>query len=194
MMIKILSNDRVQEGVERLVFTSGMRAVEAVQDIEKRLSEIIASTGSAPDQVVADVSRLRQDNWQTKRELKRLKDRYLELLAERMIEDAREIGSARVVTRSTEHNEMQDLIELGENLVERDGRILYIGNRTEKGTNSVVVCGSELVSQGFDASQIAARIAELAEGGSSGDESFARAGGSSVVNISEVAEEYAKGK
>ena len=194
MMIKILSGDRVQEGVERLVFTAGMEAVRAVQEMDRKLSAITESIGSSRERVVQDTTKLREEHSWTRDKLKKLKNRYIELLSEKLAGKAQARGVAKVVIWSTDEEDMQDLIDLGERLVKRDNGVLYVGNTPEKGTNCVIFCGPELVKIGFSALEIAQLIANKAGGGSSGDETFARAGGKSRVDIQEVVEQYATAK
>ncbi|MHB8585292.1 MAG: alanine--tRNA ligase [Thermoplasmatota archaeon] len=95
--IKILKSERVQDGVERLEFSAGLAAVNAVQRQESTLREAAEILGVTPDQVPKAAQKF-FDEWKLlKKEVEKLSAQVAGAQSVRLLQSAETIKGTRLV-------------------------------------------------------------------------------------------------
>ncbi|MFB6354575.1 MAG: alanine--tRNA ligase [Halobacteriales archaeon] len=182
--IKLLSTERVQDGVERLVFAAGEAAVEAVQSLEDDLLAAADVLDVSPGEVPETAERFFEE-W--KERGKRIDELTEELAAARAAGDdgGEEIdldGTTAVVRRLDAD---VDALRATANALVEEGTLAVIGGDTD-GSAQFVVAVPEGV--GVDAGAVVAQLAEQVGGGGGGPPDFAEGGGPDVDALDEALE------
>jgi alanyl-tRNA synthetase len=190
--IKILHTERIQDGVERIVFSAGIPAVEAVQENEK-LSYQLAEILDAPIDKLAETAKRIVSEW---KEARREKER---LLKELVVRDTVKLTEGVEVTKSKEIEglkyiwqefgevDVDRMIMMANEHVKKDSKaVVVFCGADEKIARLVVMAGEEAVKRGINASEIAKNASAVLGGGGSGRQNFAQGGGTQVKKTQEA--------
>jgi len=197
--IKILHTERIQDGVERLVYSAGIPALEAVQENE-RLSYTLAEILEAPIDKLTETAKRVVNEW---KEARKEKERLLKELVERetakISEEAanvKRIGELNYVSQLFDGVDVDRMIMLANEHVKKDAKaVVVFCGADEKIARLVVMAGEEAVKRGVNASEIAKEASAILGGGGSGRPNFAQGGGTQVKKVREAlkkAEEIVK--
>jgi len=191
--IKILHTERIQDGVERLVYSAGISALKAVQENEN-LSYQLAEILDAPVDKLAETARRVVDEW---REARREKERLLKELVARdtakvgegVEAKVKKIGEFNFVSQVFEGVDVDRMIMLANEHVKKDSKaVVVFCGADEKIARLVVMAGEEAVKKGVNASEIAKEASAVLGGGGSGRPNFAQGGGTQVKKVREALE------
>ncbi len=187
--IKIVNTERVQDGVERIVFSAGLPALKAVQDKEKSLWKI-SELLKAPVEKLEQTTERFVKEW---REARREKQRLLEEVAKREAsrQEARlevrktvPINGVKYVSQQFERIDVDLMIKTASELVKRNSEVIALFYGVDKKTaRFVVMAGKEAMNHGIDSSEIAGEAASILGGGGSGRPDFAQGGGTVVKKM-----------
>jgi len=175
--IKILHTERIQDGVERMVFSAGPQALRAVQENERillRASEILNVT---PEKVEKTLEGLMEDYRETRREEERLMEEIAKAEAKKYLEASKEIGGLKVVTQSLKGTTVDHLIKVASQLIKTELKVVAVLCGINKTARVVVMAGEAAIKHGIDAREIAKGAASVLGGGGSGKPHFAQGGG-----------------
>ncbi len=192
MLIKVLRTERIQDGVERLVYTTGMEAVKAVQEMEKVLWSLEDTMGAPRDDLLESASKMRKEFQGQRNRLKELQRAYVARIAEELIREAEVIGEVRAALYVSETDRDEDLIAIGEKFEAAAKDAVYVGCslKGEKGASCIVFVGEKLREKGLKAIELARLMGREMTGGAAGDERFAKAGGRRRVDIRPIVQRY----
>jgi len=191
--IKILHTERIQDGVERLMYSAGISALKAVQENEN-LSYQLAEILDAPVDKLAETARRVVDEW---REARREKERLLKELVARdtakvgegVEAKVKKIGEFNFVSQVFEGVDVDRMIMLANEHVKKDSKaVVVFCGADEKIARLVVMAGEEAVKKGVNASEIAKEASAVLGGGGSGRPNFAQGGGTQVKKVREALE------
>ena len=190
--IKIVRTERIQDGVERIVFSAGLPALKAVQENEKllwKVSEIL----NAPLEKLEETTERLVEGW---KEARREKKRLLEEIAKREaiepearaeMRKTKPINGVKFVTQQFEQIDIDRMIKTASELVKRNPEMVAVFHGVErKIARIVVMAGKEAVESGIDSSEIAGEAAAVLGGGGSGRPDFAQGGGTLVKKMSDA--------
>jgi alanyl-tRNA synthetase len=200
--IKILRTERIQDGVERLVYSAGISALKAVQENE-RLAYEVAEILDAPLDKLAETAKRVVNEW---KEARREKERLLKELVTRETAKGgekteegtkvKEIDGLKLVMQEFDGVDVDRMIMLANEHVKKDSKaVVVFCGADEKIARLVVMAGEEAVKKGVNASEIAKEASAVLGGGGSGRQNFAQGGGTQVTKIQEAlkkAEETAR--
>jgi len=180
-LVKLLSTERVQDGVERLTFAAGDAAVEATQYTEDALYNAAEALDVSPPEVPETAERFFRE-W--KERGKRIEELKEELAAARAGGDGEliDVGGHEAAVRRLDAD-MDELRATANALVE-EGRIAVLGSGGDSATFVVAVPGGVAVNAGEVVSQLSARVG----GGGGGPPDFAQGGGPDVDALDEALE------
>jgi len=183
-LIKILHTERIQDGVERLVFSAGLPALRATQETHSKIHKIADLLKVPVDEVDKSVEDVISDWRNTGKERDRLMERFARLEAQNYLATSQEILGIRVITRVVRDVEIDELIKLANELVGMDPKVVATFFRAgEKDARVVVMAGREAQKLGIGANDIAKDISTILGGGGSGRPDFAQGGGTRVENV-----------
>jgi len=182
--IKVRSTERVQDGVERIVFAAGEAAIEATQETEDALYEAAAVLDVNPDEVPETAARFFEEWKDRGKRIESLKEELAEVRAAGG-EDAEEIevGDVTAVIRRLD-GDMDELRATANALVD-EGKIAVLGSGHD-GAQFVVA-----VPEGADvnAGEVVGELARKVGGGGGGPPDFAQGGGPDAEKLDDALED-----
>ncbi len=200
--IKILYTERVQDGVERLVYAVGMQAVKAVQKQETLLRKV-AETLNAPLEKLDKtaermVKELKDANTEKRKLLKELTTRESANAGETTcMEMQRDIEGVKLLKRDfQEVTDVNRMVQTASEIIKRnDLAVTLFYGADAKTARLLVMAGNAAVAKGVNAGEVVKIAAPIFGGGGGGRPNFAQGGGTKPDKLQEavkVAEEAIK--
>ncbi len=181
--IKILSTERIQDGVERFVFAAGDAAIEATQRTEDALYSSAETLDVSPQEVPGTVERFFKEWKQRGKRIEELKE---QLAAVRAQGDSGgeefDIGETTAVVQRVDAD-MDELRATANALVE-EGNVAVLGSGLDGATFVVAVPGDIDINAGAVVNDLAGRVG----GGGGGPPDFAQGGGPDVEALEDALE------
>lgn len=173
--IKVLSTERVQDGVERIVFAAGDAAIEATQRTEDALYAAAETFDVSPQEVPETATRFFEE-WKARG--KRIEELKEQLAAVRAEGDSGgeevDLGDVTAVVQRVDAD-MDELRATANALVE-SGSVAVLGSGLDGATFVVAVPDGVDINAGAVVSELADRVG----GGGGGPADFAQGGGPDV--------------
>ena len=196
-LIKIIQSERVQDGVERLVFASGTHGLRFVQELEtklKKTSELL----NVPVENVIEATEKTVAEWRERgKEVDRLKEKVAEYETVKLLENAESIGGVTFIKHSIRQGDVDFLIKIGDIITKKDAHTVIALCTVDKKVNLVVMAGEEAIRLGVNAGKVAYEMARTVGGGGGGRANLGQGGGTAVEKTSEaldVAKDVVKGQ
>jgi len=181
--VKVRDTERVQDGVERIVFSAGDAAVDAAQEVESAADEAAGVFG-VPRDDLPDTARRFFDEWKERgKRVKELQEEVAEMRAEEADDETVEVGGVPVVSRRMD-SEMDELRAAANTVVDEGKVAVFAGGDVSA---SVVVGAPDDV--GVNAGKVAGELASLLGGDGGGSPAFGQGGGPDVDKVDEALEE-----
>jgi alanyl-tRNA synthetase len=181
--VKVRNTERIQDGVERIVFSAGEAAVEAAQDTERVADEAAGVFGVPRDELPETAQRF-FDEWKERgKRVEELRAELAELRAENADEEAVEVDGVSVVTRRMDA-EMDELRAAANSVVD-DGKVAVFAGGD--GSASVVVGVPDGVN--LNAGDVAGELASFLGGDGGGSPEFGQGGGPDAGKVDDALEE-----
>ena len=186
-LIKILKTERIQDGVVRLEFVSGNKALQYVQSQDSQLLHIAQSLGSSREKLIESFDKVTLENDQMKRKFRVLINRFSDNMAAIVTQQATRTKSALKVY-GTFDDLMGDeyYIALGEKSINIDPFLVYVALVQDHERIKVIVFVGDESRKIIKASRIAKEISlKLGGTGGGGTDKFAQGGGKDKSKINE---------
>jgi alanyl-tRNA synthetase len=186
--LKILHTERVQDGRERFIYTTGAYAVKASQENEKLITKLSEVLNAPVDKLVPTTERVIEE-WKNAR---KEKERLIGELAVKESGQAEametvQIGKIRFVTREFEPLDVEQMIKTASELIKKDtNAVFFFIGKDEKTARFVIMAGKEALEKGVNTADIARAAAPILGGGGSGRPEFAQGGGTKTDKIGEA--------
>lgn len=188
--IKIVYTERIQDGVERIVYSTGRYAVEASQEKEKLLRKLSETLDAPVEKLLPTTQRLLKEWKEVRGENKRLIEELASLESGDALGQAaitKEFDDVKFVTQEFTPIDIERMIKTAGKLTEREETVVVLFYGKDKKTAQfVMLAGKMAVKKGVDASEIANETAKLLGGGGSGRPEFAQGGGTKINKIDEA--------
>ena len=184
--IKIVHTERIQDGVERIVFSAGLPALKAVQEEERTLWRVSEALNVPLEKVEKTTERLVEDWKEARRERERLLKEIAKFKAKEYLSTAREIQGLKVVTQRVRGVDVDRLIKIASELVKMEPRMVVVLCGVNGTARIVVMAGREAVKRGINARNVADATASILGGGGSGRHDFAQGGGTLIRKVPEA--------
>ncbi|WP_336134592.1 alanine--tRNA ligase [Natronomonas amylolytica] len=183
--IKVLSTERVQDGVERLVFAAGDAAIEATQRTEDALYEAADTLDVSPQEVPETAERFFTEWKERGKQIEDLKEQLAEVRAQGGASEGEEVdlGDATAVIQRVDAD-MDELRATANALVE-EGKVAVLGSGRDGATFVVAVPDGVDLNAGAVVSELAAKVG----GGGGGPPDFAQGGGPETDKLDDALEE-----
>ncbi len=178
-LVKILRTERVQDGVERLVFAAGSSAVTAVQEREDTLMEAAEAFDVSPSEVASTAERFFEEWKERGKQIDELTKELAESKA-RSDDDEIEVDGVRVVVRRIDV--ASDELRAMANAIVDDGRVAVLASGLDD-AQFVVAVPDEVA---LDAGELVSELAGMVGGGGGGPSDFAQGGGPDVSQLDAV--------
>jgi alanyl-tRNA synthetase len=180
--IKILYTERVQDGVERLVYAVGIQAVKKVQQQEDLLAKV-AETLNAPLEKLDKtaervVKELKEANAEKKKLLKELTAKESGAIGEASAQ-AEDVAGIKLVKRDfAEDADVNRMVQTATEIIKRnEATVALFFGADAKSAKIMVMAGTEAVAKGVHAGNAVKAAAQSMGGGGGGRPNFAQGGG-----------------
>jgi alanyl-tRNA synthetase len=190
--IKIIHSERVQDGVERLVYSVGIPALKAVQKNEKllwKVSEILNAPLEKLDKTAEKLVRELKETLAEKRKLvkeiafqdsARGEDKF-------EVEKMKEIDGIKLTIRDFEGIDVDRMVQTASEIIKRDEATVTIFYGTDgKNARIMVMAGKVALKKGVNANEIVREASEIIGGGGGGKPNFAQGGGTLIEKLPEA--------
>ncbi len=174
--VKILHTERIQDGVERIVYSTGRYAVDASQRKEKLLEKLSETLNAPIDKLLPTAKRLQKEWKETRREVERLQKR---LARRRAPLKPKKISNFDVLVDVIDWaSDEKGLVSTTNEFIESGpNTIAVVGGFIGDNARIVASVGPNAIDRGISANDIASVSGAVLGGGGSGTQSFAQAGG-----------------
>jgi len=184
--IKILHTERIQDGVERLVYSVGLAALKPIQEREKLLLRVAATLNAPLEKLLRTTERLINEHRENRKQRERLLEELAKLKAEKLVQKAEKIRDIKLVIDAAKEEEAEVLIKIANQIVTSHPDTVTVLFGTNHTAKIVVMAGKKAVEKGIDAREIAKEAASLLGGGGSGKPNFAQGGGTKTQKLAEA--------
>jgi len=190
--IKIVRTERIQDGVERIIFTAGLSAVKEFRRDALRLKSLASITGSPLEGLEKSVRTLVEEVKAARREASRLRSKLARQTAQGLIAQAKKIGKVKLSTHRLEEVGVEDLIAVASKASKMAPNLVAVMLGVREGdVRLLVVAGDEAVKAGVHAGRLTSTLASKA-GGSGGGKPTLGQGGNLKLELADQALIYAE--
>jgi len=191
--IKIIHTERVQDGVERLVYSVGIPALKAVQENEQKLwklSEILNAPLEKLDKTAEKlVKELKEANAERRKLIKEIAIKDSLKVHEKVeITQTKEIAGIKMVARDfQEEIDVDRMVQTANEIIKKDEATVAIFYGIDgKNARIMVMSGKTALKKGVNANEIVREASIIIGGGGGGKPNFAQGGGTQVEKLSEA--------
>jgi len=191
--IKIIHSERVQDGVERLVYSVGIQALKAVQKNEQllwKVSEILNAPLEKLDKTAEKlVKDLKEASAERRKLIKELAERESAAFGVKAKAEAgKEIGGIKVVKRDFQDSiDVDRMVQTASEIIKRDEATVTVFYGTDgKNARIMVMAGRKALEKGVNANEIVREASAIIGGGGGGKPDFAQGGGTQVDKLQEA--------
>jgi len=187
-LIKIIHTERIQDGVERIIFSAGLPALKAIQENERllwRVSEVV----SAPLEKLEKTAERVVNEWkQTRRDKERIVKECAKLRAEKYLETSKRVHEINIITQPIwETADVSSLITTASQITrENPNTVTVLGTIIDNNARIVVSAGPGAIDVGINAQEIARITGSMLGGSGHGRQDFAQAGGPLIQKVQEA--------
>jgi len=176
--IKILRTKRIQDGVVRVEFVSGMTAVEQMQALWTSVTDASASLNSAPEKINEAVQKLIADRKDLMKDLDAMKKGRVGETVEDLVHRSVQVAGVRIV-RHVESEDMKHLVSLAKELIGHTKTVAVLGS-DEEGAKMVVARSPDLK---VDCRPLIKEAMSMVRGSGGGKSDFAQGGGQDATKL-----------
>jgi alanyl-tRNA synthetase len=187
--IKVMRTERIQDGVERLVFVAGYPAVDYVQKIDSTVDQVSSLLNTQRENIVKVLTAMKQDLEETERREKALGERLIDASIPKLISSATVVKGAKggkamlYVSHDVDVSE-ELIVSQGQKLVKEEPSLVFV-SIAPRGTSTRLICfvGPKAREAGVAADALVKELAKEAGGSGGGSKDFAMGGGPKAVDI-----------
>jgi len=176
-LIKIIGRERIQDGVERLIFASGDSVLNNIQETEKKVKKASDVLRTETENLDSAAEKLFAQWKSAEKEVESLQNRLAKYQAESLERQAESIGEFRLISKELDQGSEDELIRIGENLTERGEDMIVVLGTADDSANLVIMAGKQAVDGGLDCGEIVSEVSKIIGGGGGGDADMGQGGG-----------------
>ncbi len=190
--LKIVYTERVQDGVERLGYAVGLKALEAVQAQERllwRVSEVLNAPVDKLDKTAEKVVKeLKEANVEKRRLIKELAEKESAVVEAKSGEAAVEVDGVAVVRRDfVDVIDVNRMVQTASEMIKHNESMVALFYGSDGKTCRLMVMAGDLaVKKGVNASDIVKAVSPIFAGGGGGRRNFAQGGGTKPEKLQEA--------
>ncbi|MCK4243958.1 alanine--tRNA ligase, partial [Candidatus Bathyarchaeota archaeon] len=159
-VIKIIRTERVQDGIERIVFSVGSPAVKFTRDRDSSLEKTASLLNVPVEKVVEATESIVTEFKEDRRKIDRLMESLSAYEAEKLLQDAVKIKTVKIVKKIFPDTDIDYLIKIGNILTSKTPEIVAVLCAKNESVTIVAFAGKIAVENGVDAGEIAAEAAK----------------------------------
>ncbi|MCW3997466.1 MAG: alanine--tRNA ligase [Candidatus Bathyarchaeota archaeon] len=191
--IKIVYTERIQDGVERLGYSTGLQALANIQKNEGllwKVSEILESPVDKLDKTAVKlVKELKRANSQNRKLIKELATKESATLKQgKLVQLAKKIKGIRIIERDFEKKiNLELMVQTANEIIKQnEATVALFFGANKKTANILVMAGKVAVKKGINACFVVNKVSPIIGGGGGGRANFAQGGGTKPEKIREA--------
>ncbi len=190
-LIKILKTERIQDGVERVIFAAGMAAVAHVQKQHALLRGSSEILRVFPEQLPKTVQRFFEEWKAQRKQIEKLRKYGAHSPIQVLESNAELVGNVKLIphiAKEADQNTFEELIVIARKIYDMENTVAILGCDFE-GSKIILARSKDL---DLDCAALAKEAGSLLHGGGGGKPEFAQAGGSSSEGLDKAVDEIKK--
>jgi len=176
-VFRIEKIDRLQDGIERIIFSAGEPALKRINQDEQELSKTAELLKTTPDQLSKTATSLVAQRDALEKELDKIQAKELETRLRHLEKTAKIVGPIKLVVEKIPKRRGMDPIVIANRLKESDKKMVAVILEVSDRVQIAVAAGDEAVKAGINAGEIVSNAAKTVGGGGGGRAFFATGGG-----------------
>jgi len=176
-LFKIVAESSVAAGIRRIEAVTGATAISAIQEMEDELLQIAAQVKAPVKAVSKRIEGLTNKIKELEKELKAARAGQAVKDVAKMVQDAAEVGGAKIVAEVLDGLDAAALRELGDKVRDRLEKGVVILGSSHNGKAMLLVMVTKNLTDKIKAGDIVKEIAKEIKGGGGGRPDMAQAGG-----------------
>lgn len=184
-LIKILKTERIQDGVVRIEFVAGNKALASIQAQEDQLQKIVTTLGTNKDKVIETLSRNLEELDKSKKKIRNLLKNTSELYMDKIFKESKAVGSenlsiteARIYLNENNNFDEEFHLSVGKQSTESDKNLIYVGIvTTESSSLKIIVFAGKNIAEILPANYLANQVSKRFGGSGGGTKHFGQGGG-----------------
>jgi alanyl-tRNA synthetase len=185
-LIKVLHTERIQDGVERIVFASGRPALEYAQRVDRQVKSLSELLSIPADRLETAVRALSERTRSLEKENAKFKQEIMAHDLRDSVRHAADVEGVDLVTRVFNGARAETLIETASMLVRQQPSLVLALCGIDANAAVIVLAGQEATKRGVNAGVVAAEMAKTLGGGGGGRASFGQGGGTKLEKADEA--------
>jgi alanyl-tRNA synthetase len=178
--IRIRRTKRIQDGIVRVEYSSGMAAVEDMQRDKDVMEDLTEKLNASPDKVLEATDKLQAEVRELMKKVGSLQALHNEEVARALLEKAKCVGEVRIVVHQAQPGE--DAETISKTITESPNTLVIIGVAEENAKMLV----SRSLDVDVDCRSLLKEIMKLLGGGGGGKKEYAQGGGGDVSKLPEA--------
>jgi alanyl-tRNA synthetase len=184
--IKILHTERIQDGVERVIFVAGTQALRAFQEQEKKIKNISSAVEAPVEKVDQYVQTLVEEKTKLAKRLEELSNEWAGQEATKLLQTAKPIAHVMMCSAKYIQGEDSEMVSVNNRIIEREPNAVTILLLVKDSARVFVGAGKNAIAEGVNAGKLAAKLAAMLGGGGGGKDYFGQGGGTNLKAADEV--------
>jgi alanyl-tRNA synthetase len=185
-VFKIEKAGKLQDGVERIIFSAGEPALKRINQQSEALAKASELLKTTPEKLPESIKALVAERDSLERELEKVHAKSTEAHVKQLAKKATALGTVRVLLAKTAKRKGIDTVEVANRLKESDPNMIAVIFEVSERVQVVAAAGDEAVKAGVNAGQIVSEASKVLGGGGGGRPFFATGGGSSKDKVDEA--------
>ena len=174
---KIISEGGIASGVRRIEAITGSNVIKYLAGKESTISSVAASLKSSESDLTRKASQLMSDIKELENTIKSLRSDEISGALGDIIGSAKDIGGVRLITRSFEDTDIEQLRNISDAVkADNDNIVMVFAAVNDTKVTFIVSVTEDLVGKGYHAGKLIKEIAAAAGGGGGGKANMAQAG------------------
>jgi len=184
--LKILRTERIQDGVERIIFAAGTQALRAFEDQEEKLKDISLTLEAPIEKLDQYVQNLVEEKTRLEKRLEVISGEWAGKESQRLLASATTIGPVKLFAAKYTAAEENDLVQLNSRIIENDPTAVTVLLQVKGSARVFVGAGKKAMEHGVHAGNLARKLAAIVGGGGGGRDYFGQGGGTKLTQADEV--------
>src|SRR5438128_4215483 len=185
-VFKIEKVSKLQDGVERIIFSAGEPALKRLNQQSEALAKASELLKTTPDKLPESIKAIVAERDSLEKEIGKVHAKAMETHVKQLEKKAISLGTVRLVLAKTAKRRGIDAVEVANRLKECDPNIIVVIVEVSDRVQIIVAAGDEAVNAGINASEIVSGAASAVGGGGGGRQFFATGGVPAKENAEEA--------
>ncbi len=185
-LFKILSEGGVAAGVRRIEATTGVSALEHVQNLDATLSEIAGALKAQPAELTQKISTVLEQVKSLEKELARLKSKLASSQGDDLADQAKDVKGVKVLAANLDGADAKVLRETMDKLKDKLKSAAIVLSAVSDGKVSIIAGVTADLTGKIKAGELVNHVAMQVGGKGGGRPDMAQAGGTDATNLTQA--------